>query len=91
MGGNGSSQKADMSFLVLTTYGSKEMVVAFECGFRPRVRQEGKVIQALFSLLISEEAELGRRGEMGGVSCPLRARELEEEGLRQVNATGRPI
>lgn len=80
-----------MSFLVLTTYGSKEMVVAFECGFRPRVRQEGKAIQALFSFLISEEAELGRRGEMGGVSCPLRARELEEEGLRQVNATGRPI
>lgn len=42
------------------------MVVAFECGFRPRVRQQGKAIQALFSFLISEEAELGGRGEMWG-------------------------
>lgn len=46
------------------------MVVAFECSFRPKVRQERKAIQALFSFLISEVAELGGRGEMGGVSCP---------------------
>lgn len=54
-----------MSFLVLTTCGYKEMVVAFECGFRPRVRQEGKAIQALFSFLISEKAELGGEGRWG--------------------------
>lgn len=72
-----------MSFLILMTCGSKEMVVAFECSFHPRVRQEGKAIQALFSFLISEVAELGGRAEMvGGVSCPLRAREAGKRGLR---------
>lgn len=59
-----------MSFLVLTTGGSKEMVVAFEGSFRPKVRQERKAIQALFSFLISEVAELGGRGEMGGCLMP---------------------
>lgn len=46
------------------------MVVAFECSFRPKVRQERKAIQALFSFLISEVAELGGRGEMGGCLMP---------------------